>query len=363
MELQIDIREEPIVMRTFMPDISLPEASTILGSYYADNNMLNLTVDIPRIIYKDYQVQSLHIGADTKQDNLKFGLNTDHILIGENLTIPDFGLEGSFIQDMIQFNVYMANSEEPSHLDFNGFITNQNDTIIVEILDSYLSIEKNEWHISNNAVIHYADNFLMVNNFFFEQGNQRISVQTHDEATETPLLDLEIRNLAIGNIFTVLDMEDYGIDGILDGTAKVINVFTLEQVKADLGIEHLAIDNQEVGTLTLQAEKSTGDIPLHALLRMDGADNQFTLKGTYSPEDSVNNLDLQLLISKFRLDQWGVFTEEHVTDLKGNLTADISIEGTPSQPIIEGYLAFDPESQLRATAIGSLYRLDDQRIE
>lgn len=363
MELQVDIREEPIIMRTFMPDISLPEASTILGSYYADNNMLNLTVDIPRIIYKDYQVQSLHIGADTKQDNLKFGLNTDHILIGENLTIPDFGLEGSFIQDMIQFNVYMANSEEPSHLDFNGFITNQNDTIIVEILDSYLSIEKNEWHISNNAVIHYADNFLMVNNFFFEQGIQKISIQTHDEATESALLDLEIKNLEIGNFFTILDMEAYGIKGTLDGTAHVVNIFALEQVKADLGIEDLVINEQAIGALKIQAEKPLGEVPLQAYVSMDGADNQFTLEGTFAPEDSVDNLALQLLVSKFRLDQWGVFVEEHVTDLKGNLTADISIEGTPSQPIIEGYLAFDPESQLRATAIGSLYRLDDQRIE
>lgn len=363
MELQVDIREEPIIMRAFMPDISLPEASTIAGSYYASDRMLNLNVDVPLIIYKDYQVQSLHIGADTKQDNLKFGLNTDHIIIGENMTIPNFVLEGSFIQDMIQFNLSMANSEAPSHLDFNGFITNRNDTIILEILHSYLSIEKNEWQISDNAVIKYAENFLMVNDFIFEQGNQKLSIQTSDEFTENPLLDLEIRSLEIGNIFTVLDMEDYGINGTLDGTAKVINVFTLEQVKADLDIENLVIDNQEVGILKLQAEKSMGDVPLQASLSMDGTHNQFTLEGTFAPEDSVNNLALQLLVNKFKLDQWGVFAEDYVTDLKGNLTADISIEGTPSRPIIEGYLAFDPESQLRANAIGSLYRFDDQRIE
>ena len=363
MELQVDIREEPVIMRIFLPDISLPQASTIAGAYYASDQMLNLNVDIPLIIYKDFQVQSLHIGADTKQDNLKFDLNTDQIIIGENMTIPDFGIEGSFIQNMIQFNVFMANSEAPSHLDFNGFITHRNDTIILEILESHLSIEENEWQISDEAVIQYADNFLMVNDFLFEQGNQRISIQTQDETTETALLDVEIKNLEIGNIFTILDMEDYGVNGILDGTAKVINVFTLEQVKADIGIESLAIDNQEVGALKLQAEKSTGDVPLQASLNMDGAHNQFQLEGTYSPQDSVNNLDLQLLISKFKLEQWGVFAEEYVTDLKGNLTADISIEGSPSQPIIEGYFAFDPESQLRPTAIGSLYRFDGQKIE
>lgn len=363
MELQVDIREEPIVMRAFLPQISLPESSTISGSYYADNNMLNLNVDIPMVIFEDYQVQSLHLGADTKQDNLKFGLNTDHILIGENMTIPNLAIEGSFIQDMIQFNVSLANSEAPSHLDFNGFITNRNDTIILEILDSYLSIEKNEWQISNNAVITYADSFLMVNNFFFEQGNQRISIQTHDEATESALLDLEIKNLEIGNIFTILDMEAYGINGTLDGTAHVVNVFALEQVEADLGIENLVINDQAIGALRVQAEKPLGDVPLQAHVSMDGADNQFTLEGTFAPEDSVDNLSLQLLVSKFRLDQWEVFVEEHVTDLKGNLTADISIGGSPTQPVIEGYLAFDPESQLRATAIGSLFRFDDQRIE
>src|SRR5690606_2753158 len=69
------------------------------------------------------------------------------------------------------------------------------------------------------------------------------------------------------------------------------------------------------------------------------------------------------LINKFKLDQWGVFAEKYVTDLKGNLQADIAIGGSPAKPIVEGYLAFDPESQFRANAIGSLYRFDDQRID
>lgn len=363
LELQVDIQKEPMIVRAFMPDLSLPEASTISASYYASNHMLNLNVDVPTIRYKDYQIQSLQIGADTKQDNLKFGLNTDHIVIGENMTVPDFGLEGSFIQDMIQFNLFIANSEEPSYLDFNGFVTNHNDTIILEILESSLSIEENEWQIADNAVIKYADNFLLVNNFLFEQGNQRISLQTQDEYTETPLLDLEIRSLEIGNIFTILDMEDYAVKGQLEGTAKVTNVFALEQVMADLGIENLVIDDQEVGTLKLQAEKSPGDLPIQAALNIDGTYNQLSLEGTYSPQDSVDNLDLQLLINKFKLDQWGVFAEKYVTDLKGNLQADIAIGGSPAKPIVEGYLAFDPESQFRANAIGALYRFDDQRID
>src|SRR5690606_29292630 len=125
LKLDIDIKDEPMLVRAFMPDLSLPQASTIFMSYYADNHNLEVDIDIPEVHYMDYRFTALQLLADTENtDNIRFGLTADNIAIGDGLTIPDFGFEGSFIQDMMQFNMHIANSNEPNYLDLNGFLTN-----------------------------------------------------------------------------------------------------------------------------------------------------------------------------------------------------------------------------------------------
>lgn len=361
--LNVDIKDEPMLVKVFMPDLSLPEPSTLKATYRARDHFMKVDMDIPVIAYQNYYIQALGIAADTKNDNIKFAVTADQISLGENMTIPDFGFEGSFIQDMMQFNLYLANSEAPSYLDFNGFLTNSQDTIILEILESSLAIEKEEWVIPNDGIIKYANNFLLINNFLFEQGNQLISLQTHDEYSENAQLDLEIKAFEVGDLFTILDMQDYQVKGQLEGKANITNVFALDRVVADFNIDQLVINDQEAGTLTIKAEKSPDDAPIQAAVSMVGAQNDFSLDGTYNLEDSINTLAMKLAINKFKLDQWGVFVEEYISDLQGNIKANIDITGSIAAPVVEGFLAFAPESQLRVNAIGSLYRFDDQRID
>src|SRR5690606_28610686 len=175
-------------------------------------------IDIPEVHYMDYRFTALQLLADTENtDNIRFGLTADNIAIGDGLTILDFGFEGSFIQDMMQFNMHIANSNEPNYLDLNGFLTNNKDTIILEILESNLAIKDDEWNIPEDAYLQYAYKFMKIDNFLLTQGEQKISINTNDEFSEDSKLNLEIQNFQVGELLTVFDMEEYEVEGALNG--------------------------------------------------------------------------------------------------------------------------------------------------
>lgn len=361
--LNVNIKDEPMLVKVFMPDLTLPQPSQILVSYYPDTYQLKVDVDVPEVQYLDYRVNALSLVASTQNDdNIKFGLTADYIAIGESLTVPDFGIEGSFIQDMLQFNLRIANSTEPNYLDVNGFLTNNQDTIILEILTSSLAIKNDEWNIPEDAQFQYANQFLKIDNFLLTQNDQKISLNTSNEFTKNPKLNLEIANFAVGELLTVFDMEEYEVQGDLNGELNVTNVFTLEKVDADFGIQNLIVNEQEAGDLIIKADKGVTQEAIYASVSMNGDQNEFSLEGTYNPEDTVNTLDMKLAISEFRLEQWGVFVEEFVSDLSGNIQAEMDITGSLSKPVVEGYFAFDPQSTMRIKTIGSLYRMHDEQI-
>lgn len=361
--LNVNIKDEPLLVKVFMPDLTLPQPSEINIYYDPDTYVLEADIDVPEVQYLDYRIKSLSLIANTQNgDNIRFGLKADNIAIGETLTIPDFVLDGSFIQDMAQFNLRIANSTEPNYMDLNGFLTNNQDTIILEILESNLAIKNDEWNIPNDAQFQYADQFLKVDNFLLTQNDQKISINTSNEFTENPMLNVEIANFEVGELLTVFDMEEYEVQGALNGRLNVTNVFTLEKVDADFAIQNLIVNEQEAGDLKIKADKGVTQDAIYANLSMDGDQNEFSLEGTYNTEDSVNTLDMELAISEFRLEQWGVFVEEFVTDLSGNIQAEMDITGSLTKPVVEGYFAFDPQSTMRIKAIGSLYRMHDEQI-
>lgn len=363
LELKVDIKDEPMLVRAFMPDLTLPQPASVFMSYYADNHKLAVDLDVPEIHYMDYRIKALKLIADTEnKDNIRFDLTSQNIAVGENLTIPDLALEGSFIQDMMQFNLQIANSNEPNYLDLNGFLTNKQDTIILEILESRLAIKDDEWNIPEDANLQYADKFLKIHNFLLTQNDQRISINTSNEYSERSKLNLEIQNFQVGELFTVLDMEDYEVEGALNGNLDITNVFTLESVKAGFGIDNLIVNAQQAGDLSIEANKDANEETIYTKLAVNGEYNDFSVAGNYNPEDSINTLDLKLAISEFRLEQWGVFAEEFVSDLSGNIQAEMDITGSISKPVVEGYFAFDPQSTMRIKAIGSLYRMHDEKI-
>ncbi len=361
--LKVDMRDEPMLVRAFMPELTLPQPSTMFVSYYADNHNLEVDVDFPEIQYMDYKIQALKLLANTQNDdNIRFGLNINDIIIGESLTVSDFGFEGSFIQDMMQFNLRIANSNEPNYLDLNGFLTNKQDTIILEVLESNLAIKDDEWIIQEDAQLQYAEQFLKIDNFLLAQNDQGIRINTSDEYSENSKLNLEIKNFEVGELLTVFDMEEYEVEGALNGNLDVTNIFALGSVKAAFGIDNLVVNAQSAGNLSIEANKEPEQEAIYAKVGMNGEFNDFSLEGAYNPEDSINMLDLKLVISEFRLEQWGVFAEEFVSDLSGNIKAEMDITGSTSKPVVEGYFAFDPESVMRINAIGSLFRMHDEKI-
>src|SRR5690606_5575053 len=213
---------------------------------------------------------------------------------------------------------------------------------VLEILASSLAIKDDEWEIPEDAYLQYADQFLKVDNFLLSQGDQKISINTDDEYSESSKLNLEIRNFQVGEMLTVFDMEEYEVEGALNGDLDITNVFALESVKAQFGIDQLIVNAQEAGDFTIEANKEANQEAIYANVRMHGQYNDFSLEGTYNPDDTINTLDMELAIAEFRLEQWGVFAEEFVSDLKGNIQAQMDISGSVGRPVVEGYFAFDP---------------------
>lgn len=361
-EFNAEIWDEPLIVKTFFPMLSLPEPVSIYSKYIGENYLLELDISIPEIIYAENKINGLEVNAGTSENNIKFEILADNAVIGENIILPQPGFSGSFIQDMMQFNLKLANSENPSYLDLNGFLTNNEDTITLEVLESSMAIEEEQWNMPEKGKVIYAPEYLMVKNIRLLQDDQSMTVNTEEEQSENSRLNLSIKNLGIGDLFKIAGLEDYQVQGTLNGDAVVVDILNMKEANVDFTFSEIMINEQKAADIHLLAGKSADEERLDIDLSMSGPNNDFKIAGTYNLADTANALAINVDIDKFRLEQWGVFAQKFVTDLSGNIRSEMNITGSLTQPVVEGYLAFDPKTVMRIKAIGSLYKFDDQQI-
>jgi hypothetical protein len=356
------IRNEPVFMRAFIPELELTYPMVIQASLQSGSQSFKMNMSAPGILYDSIEVRNLMANANTDNGNINYEFNIDRISSGQDLSIRDFSLAGRLEQDSMHFDLGLGSPLDTTHLILGGALLFPGDTIMLALDQTDLALYGQDYMLADDAVFLYAPDYLSIDNFTLQYQNQRISIFTEAADTPEPRLIAEFRNFEIADFLTLAGMEAYGVAAELHGDVQITDAANLRAVNVNLNLNDLLIDSIRTGNVAINLNKLAEDERLQTDISLQGPGNDLRVSGFYHLEDTVNALNLDIALNQLQLAPWEPFVSEFLTDLSGSLEGEIEIRGSVDQPQPEGFIRFGEQTAFRLAETDARYRLRDQQI-
>jgi hypothetical protein len=350
----------PSLVEGMVEGLNIAQPISINGNFSSSTSQLLLFGSIPKVYFNDQVVNDFVLDVRTDQDKLRFDARAESIKVSDSLIIPKPRINTILEEDDLRFNLRLAAEDADSRLDLNGRFRIKQDTFLIDFDPSDIYLKKNRWMLAETGQIIYAPEFLQVNEFMLRQQDQVIAVNSRDVGGGKSALHLSLANINIAEALELVGQQDLALSGIIYGEAEVTDMFGAPILETLLQIDTLKVDNNPIGHVALEADRNAeGGIGMVGLI--NGASNDVNVAGSYFPAQEKDNLSLDVKINKITLEQFNNFVKDFVTEMRGNLTADIKVRGSISDPAVNGELVFDT-TMVRPTMLGVPFSIINQRI-
>ena len=164
------------------------------------------------------------------------------------------------------------------------------------------------------------------------------------------------------------------IAGFINAEAHYIQSESSMQVATDIGINNLAYNKQQLGNWEMSAvylPKETGEHSIDGFLMLND-EEIMSLNGTYlsaTGKNDKDNLTADVNLHHLPLKVANAFIPDDMARLKGDLDGSISIEGSTSQPVLNGELGLDsviiniPQASLNLQLDNRPLKIENSRLK
>lgn len=326
-----------------------------------------------------------------------FGLKTD------SLRLDTIYFKTSQDSARLQFNSgvkALANKrQEAFNISLNGYIGSTDAQMLIGYLNgkgetgvdlglqAQLRPNGISMHITpNNPILVYRPFKVNPDNYVYlsDQGRIHADVKIYDEnhsglslySTPDSLVSQDI-TLALSqiNIAEFRRIIPYmpDIAGSINAEAHYIQTEANMQVATDVGINGLAYNKQPLGNWEMSAvylPKETGEHSIDGFVMRNG-EEIMSLSGNYLSAESPNDKDhitADVNLHHLPLEVANAFIPDNMAKLQGDLDGAVSIEGSTSQPVLNGELGLDsvmvniPQASLNLRFDNRPLKIEDSRL-
>lgn len=351
---------EPLA-QIFVPGLELEEGATLTGDFDSRNNTATLNGFVKKLKYNGIIVNNIILDENTTTQQLQLIITSDRVQLNDSLFIKDVNISNILRNDSLAFNVKMSNADEDNQLDLNGlveFTKNQDTTARLSVLPSILKINNEEWRIQEKVRIVLNNGKTEISNFDLTNGKQQVVIDGLISEDPKDLISVGFKDFSLKTLNPFTKGFGVKLGGNLNGKTDMYGVLKTLRVTDDLKIDSLNFNDIYIGTLTDTSSYSNESQKLNVFTRIvaDNSEN-FKLTGNLDLKEKV--IDLSVKMDDSKLTVLEPFVKQLVSNLKGNISADLTVKGKLDKPEINGTLSLD-KGQLMVNYLKTTYVITDK---
>ena len=320
--------------------------STADTTRYAKNEFVNAKVDVTTSKFvNSAEVLASALVTSTRQQ------------ISVLVPTEKMELEGTWDVDHIDFNGGIRQVKSTNKANLAGEIRFLPEGLDIGFKNSKLGLLDEEWKMPSNSLISIVGNNVNFRNLGLINGKQVLSINGLISEDPDKTLSVEIKNFNLETLNTVLETK---LAGIMDGSAKVRDLYKSVVLDAGFNIEALGYGKYEFGNLS-----GTGEWDQDASqLLVDSQLNKntrkvFSLTGSYNPRLTTNSLNMKAIFSQVDLKALEPFAEDLVSDISGTAQGVVSIKGIVNAPVLSGSLMVE-KGKMKFDYLQSVFTFNDK---
>lgn len=348
---------EPIA-ELISPGLEIDEQSLLVGSFDSRNNTATLGGIIRRLKYKGIVANNIIIDESTSSNQLTAIVSSDRVDLNDSLYIKNVNISNILRNDSLALNVKLSNADDANQLDLNGLVEFLPDTAKISILPSNLKINFEDWNIEDKVQIGFNGGKTKVENFSLSNGKQDLKIDGIVSNDPADALLIALDNFSLKTINPFVKTLGINFSGTANGKTKIYSVLKSPQISDSLHIDSLMFNNTYIGSLTDTSSFNSTSKIANVYTKIIAADRE-TFNITGNLDAAQKQIDLKVSLDGSELAILTPFLNKLVSNLKGKVSADLTVKGPFDQPLINGDIELD-KAQLTVNYLKTTYVIDDQ---
>jgi len=325
------------VITAFLPavrDFSPIELNALLRS---DGNVpISGNIKIPYLLYDTLKVNNTFFDFFGDRESLSYQLKTEQIS-NPSFRLRNATIDGSLKDNLAEYRLSVKDSLENTIHALHGYVKNIDNTLRLSFDESGSKLFYEDWSGNPYGFIDYSSAGITINEVIFSSGNQLLRVHTPNETPNGPI-HLVTNEIDLNFLAKALLQDSTIISGFLDADLNISNFMDSTAIySGDFSIENLKYTDIELGLLTAKANvESEGNLSVNA--KLSGENIKLVLDGTYDINNE-NSFDLVLNSEKIDAKVIEIFTKDVLSDISGEIKAQMNIKGSIANPELKGDLS------------------------
>lgn len=338
---RLNLKNLDPITTLFIPKLKIPEQGTFVGDFNSYKKTATLNGLIKTIQYDKMVFHDLLIDESTNDDYIGINVSLSKVNITDSLFIKNINITNFLKRDSLNFNIKLSDKNATNQLDLYGLVEFGRDTTAkLKILPSDVIIEQQNWRIAEQVRIRLLDNGrTQIAGFVLSNGAQKIAIDGFISPKPEDKLKVVFEKFSLASLDQLTKSVGVKLTGTLNGNAVINSITGQPGVESDLRADSITINKNLIGNLRLSAQLDNEQkIALVNMALLNKGLETLNLNGKYYIASEDNKLDFHLKMDQTEAVILDPLVNDLVSNLKGQISADLDITGMPSKPQINGSL-------------------------
>jgi hypothetical protein len=231
----------------------------------------------------------------------------------------------------------------------------------LKILPSDVILERENWKIQDQVRIRLLDGKTQVSGFELSNGNQKVRINGFISDNPKDELKVTFDKFSMATLNQLTKASGVLLKGSLNGDVTLTSIIKKPGVDANLGIDSLTMNKTLVGDIkivsNLDNERGQANVKLN--ITNHGSETM-NIAGVYTlGKETEDKLDFDVKMDHTEAIIFEPFIRELVSDIKGAVSANLKLSGSPSKPELNGDVSLD-NTGITVNYLKTAYTVNDK---
>mgnify|MGYP003582823387 FL=1 len=346
----------PKFLKDFVPALTTFSPSRINGLIDTEKDSLLMNAVFPKVTYNGINLDSIKLNVANEAEKLNYRLFVNSI---QNTSIALFNTEvsGSAADNKLDLNIFLRDRQRKNKYVIAGIFQSINKDFRFNLDPEKLLLDYEKWTVAPENYIQFGNSGILAHQFNINQGSQLLSINSTSEEPNSPL-KVEFKDFQIETLMKFAETDTALVGGAINGTVDVKDLVSSPKFEADLTINKLRYQKDQLGDLKAVVNNNTENA-FEVDVSLKGA-HELSAKGFYYTAPQ-SNLDLNVNIEKIDLRQIESVSAGQIKEGKGTISGALTVKGELTKPQILGALKFN-DAGMRIAYINSYFTMPTQEI-
>jgi hypothetical protein len=351
LNFNIDLKNTDGVTDLFIPQLKLAPHTMIEGVANLTEEKVRLRGYADWIKYTTLKAYDWRMSTSSGKDGFELSIDFNRIMLKDvsasdtaGYGIDSLQLYTRLLRDTVRFELLWNDLDNTNKNtgQVGGYVHLDSTRIIAALTDVNMIFDSAAWHVRPGNRIATDTTGIFFDNLSFYSDSSQVVINGGITSQPSDSLHLTFESLDISHLDQLIRGDQIDVNGILSGRVTLINVMKEPNFLADISLEDLYFNGEELGMMKLKTTWNDAAQRLRVNTRIFrrgniGTSEVVVITGDYFPTGKHTNFDLDVKLNNLGIQIVNPFVSDYVVlDQASLASGDLHISGSYNQPVATG---------------------------